>query len=87
MVRVFIDFLKANKAYERWLLRYKQTFHREKSIEFLHRCNVECNFAYMLAGAFDWHTTDEEFKFWNGLMRQWLVKIKENRERLQSLRW
>lgn len=84
MVQVFIDFLKDNKAYERYCLRYKQTYHKEEYLEFLSRCNAECNYAYMLAGAFDWHTTDNEFKFWSGLMRQWLAILKENRERLES---
>lgn len=88
MVQVFIDFLKENKAYERYFLRYKQTFHNgESCIDFLYRCNIEGNYAYMLAGAFDWHTTDKEFKFWHWLMRQWLAVIKENRERLESLQW
>lgn len=87
MVQVFIDFLKENKAYERWLLRYRQTYHREESMEFLKRCNAEGNYAYMLIVAFNWHTSDEEFKFWNSLWCPWLDIIRESRERLESRQW
>ena len=86
MMQVFIDFLKEHKTLDKWLLRYNQTFHfhNEDYNSFLARCSVEGNYTYMLAGAFDWNTSKDEYKFWNDLMRKWLIVIREQRERLEK---
>lgn len=78
LLRIFINFLKYNKAYDAYLLRLKEDkCGIERSKKFIVKY-IKTQPDSLIMNAFPWRTSREQKKSWGELHREWLIFLMRN---------